>query len=93
MTIAEIIAAISAAEQLIPSFIALVNAIHPPTTGAPTKAAAVLATTSAALQVAGITAETVQALQPTFTAATDSALGVTTVAVASEPAPAVSAAS
>jgi len=79
-TITEIIAAIAAAEQLMPALISFVNTVHPPTTSAPTKAESVLTTTTAALQVAGITAATVQAIQPALASASNSALGVTPAA-------------
>jgi hypothetical protein len=76
MTLSEIIMAIQAAEQLIPALMSFVNTIHPPTTAAPTKAAAVLTATSSALQMAGVAGETVAALQGTLSAATSAALGI-----------------
>lgn len=75
MNLEEIIFAIEAAEKLIPALLSFVNTIHPPSTPAPTRAAAVLNATSNALQVAGVTAATVQAILPTLTHAANAATG------------------
>jgi hypothetical protein len=74
MTLEEIIAAIQALETLIPAVISCVNAIHPPTTSAPTRAVAALNMTSGALTAAGMVAGTVEALKPTIQAAIASAV-------------------
>ena len=80
MTLQEIIMAIQAAEQLIPVMLSFVNAIHPPTTAAPTRAALVLQATSSALQSAGVAAETVAAIKDTMAVASAAAAAATTTA-------------
>ena len=71
MTIAEIIACIQAAEQLIPTIMSFCNTIHPPTTAAPTKGVAALTMLNNALMVSGVAAQTVQAMAPALTAASN----------------------
>ena len=77
MTIAEILACIQAAEQLIPAIMSFANTIHPPTTPAPTKAQTVLTMVNNALMVSGVAAQTVQAMAPTLAAASHASVGAT----------------